>query len=54
MVGVQATIHNGTERATMGDPIQVDFENGARNFTYQGEYDNNLFVRFSVDPSYEG
>ena len=54
MVGVQATIHNGTDRMNMGDAVQVDFDNGARNFSYQAELGNSLFVRFQVDPNYDG
>ena len=46
MVGVLATIHNGTDLFEMGDAIEVDFEGGATNFTYEAKHENNVYVKF--------
>ena len=54
MVGVLATIHNGTDLFSLGDAIEVDFENGQRNFTYNAELGNKVYIRFAADPAFEG
>lgn len=46
MVGVLATIHNGTDLFEMGDAIEVDFEGGATNFSYEANHENNIYVKF--------
>ena len=54
MVGVLATIQNGTDLFTMGDAIEVDFESGQTNFTYNASLGNQVYVRFTPDPNFSG
>ena len=54
MVGVLATIHNGTDEFMMGDAIEVNFETGKTNFTYNASYSNNVYIKFTADPAFEG
>ena len=54
MEGVVATIHNGTSLFTVGDSLEVNFEGGQRNFTYNATGFNNIFIKFTADASFAG
>ena len=54
MKGVLATIHNGTDVFSIGDPLEVDFEGGQTNFTYNASHGNKVYVKFTADPNYDG
>ena len=51
MEGVVATIHNGTSLFTTGDSLEINFDGGQRNFTFNASspFFNNVFIKFSAD-----
>ena len=56
MEGVVATLHNGTSMFTTGDAIEINFEGGQRNFTFNAtspKY-NQVFIKFTADKQFQG
>ena len=38
----------------MGDALEVDWEGGQRNFSLHAKHENNVYVRFSAQPNFDG
>ena len=64
MKGVLATIHNGTTLLFAGDALEVNFEAGQRNFSFNASSGeeffaesfqiNKVWIKFTADSSYDG
>ena len=64
MKGVLATIHNGTTLLFAGDALEVNFESGQRNFSFNASSGeeffaesfeiNKVWIKFTADSSYDG